>query len=389
VPADGDAGLRSIIGVLRRPRDEAQWTQVIATACQADPRFASAVARVLIDQAPLRAAASALYPVPDRLDCVAERQVYSAEGADLGRIDLLFENHDEGFALVAELKLHSEYGHEQLTRYAGALDTMASSRRGLVAITKSRPLAGEDAVAGHPGWLGSLRWSAIYDSLYQLESADPSLCAGWKATLATLRRQGDFGPMDFDAAAVLAWARRDEAEGLLRHLLNEISEPVLDSARAAVGGTTVDTGSVALILRGHTQAVVPWRNRMHLKYAIPADGEERLRVQFHARDGQPFFTVEARYEHLKEDPSRSKAVVSSTAQLKSSGLGFEVGTDWGHYWARLLPATEWLAGAETVDRLIHFADETITALAASGIFQALSDLSPTTPQSAGPIEDEQ
>jgi hypothetical protein len=131
--------------------------------------------------------------------------------------------------------------------------------------------------------------------------------------------------------------------------------------------------------------VQPWRNRWHLKYRIPVSaGEERLRVQFHASEGKPYFSVEARYEHPKETLEDIETV---SAALRS--LAFGVGNDgWGHFWAKVTPAFAVLDGASTVDRMIEHASATIDALVDSGLIEALAERTPSTSTPPAPPVDE-
>jgi hypothetical protein len=377
------------MAAMRRPRDEAQWTQVIAATADGDPVFAGQLAALLVSSAPNVAAVAALGEVPGELGCLAEHQLTAVDGRDLGRVDLVFRDADGQFCLFVEQKLHSSYGIDQLPRYVAALEAEPAERKALVAVTTTRPLAGEDAVGGVPGWLGSLRWRSLYDGLHQLVATEPGAKAGWRAVLTVLRQQGDFGPMDFDPAAISAWARRDEAEKLLRYFLGEIATPTLGIARAAVGNSADDESAAAMLMRGQskTQPIVPWRNRLHVAYSVPTlVGEPRLRVQFVAfDDGKPYFTVEARYEHPKESIADVPSVCVATDAVRKEGLA--TGSDLnGHYWAGVFPTDAWLAGPETVDLLLGLSERTIGTLAQAGIFSALAELTPQTP-SAEPATD--
>jgi hypothetical protein len=63
-----DAGLPTVLGALRRPGHEAQFTQVIAAVAGQDGVFASALANVLANAAPHRVAREALGPIPELTD---------------------------------------------------------------------------------------------------------------------------------------------------------------------------------------------------------------------------------------------------------------------------------------------------------------------------------
>ncbi len=318
-------GLRLILATLRKSRDEAQWTQIIAAVCRRDGAFASRFVQALLQASPRPPAVQQLGELPATLRCRAEVSLDSVDES-LGRVDLVFDDGSNGFLLLVELKLGSQYGDDQLERYLKALEALPGRQKGLTAITATAPLYGEVAVSEDPRWLGSRRWAQLYDELHALVHDDPLVQSAWQSSLELLSEQGDFGPMDFDPGVIDAWARRDEAENLIRYLLEEVSGPVerlLQERFEAIGGRKAHR------TRQDRSAVVwPWRNRMHLKYAVPAAvGEERLWVQFHAGGGAPFFSVEARYEHPKEAVDDD---ASASACLRARGFG--VGNDgWGYF----------------------------------------------------------
>ncbi len=373
------AGLRAIVRALRRPGDEARWTQVIAAVAGVDRRFAAEFAKVLIDAAPRTTVAATVGEVPRELSCRAEQVLVDARGKDLGRADLLFEDDRVEFCLMVELKLESGYGDRQLLRYTKALRNHGAARKALLAVTKVQPLVGEDDLADEPTWLGSVRWHRVFERLYALEPVDARTTAGWRAALDVLREQGDFGVMDLDADAIYGWAKYERAEQQLRYFLTELVHPIHEALCRALGAGELNDALARPLMRGQsaTQPIVPWRNRVHIKYAVPGtQPEERFRVQFHGRDGSPYFTVEARYEHPKERLEHPD-VLAATEKLRVQG--FEHGNDgWGWYWANLIGADQWLQGAETLDRLLLTASDSVDKLVSSGIFGALGKLEPTT-----------
>lgn len=208
-----------LLRVLRRAGDEVQWTQLIAAIAGEDDRFAAKLARVLVDAAKARGMSSDVPRVPDRLQCRREVSLQDSAGNDVGRIDLLFEDAARSFCLLVELKLASEYHHGQLPNYMDALDALPATEKGLVAVTPATPHTGEEGLAGRTGWLGSLRWHALFDPFYALEHRDLALGDAWRSTLQVMRNQQDFGPMDLTLGVIESWAKRDEAERILRYLL--------------------------------------------------------------------------------------------------------------------------------------------------------------------------
>ena len=116
--------------------------------------------------------------------------------------------------------------------------------------------------------------------------------------------------MDFDPTVIHAWAQRDEAEELIRYLLGEVAQPTINIMQSLLG----EELQVALVYRGQSSVIWPWKNQLHLKYRVPADvTEERLRVEFHAGGGNPYFSVEARYEHPRKTLSQLRAVSKATS----------------------------------------------------------------------------
>lgn len=380
---DSDPSFRAFLRAMRRPRGEAQWTQMIAALAKADPAFASRLASVLIEAAPRRDERGRLGAVPERLICTPEVVLSGVAGQDLGRVDLRFVDElEKQFEVLAELKLGASYGWQQLERYLAALDASSLPRQALVAVTTLAEHAGEETVEADTRWLGSIRWAQIFDTLRRLEHSDPLLGGAWRSALDLLREQGDFGPMDLDDTAIHAWARRDDAEAILRYFLNELAQPALAHLRNALDDQP-NEGAADLIRRGQSAVIWPWRNSMHLKYAIPAAaGEERLRLQFLAHGGKSYFTVEARYQHPKEDLRDVSVLTDANAKL---GDAFSLGNDgYGYYWARVVETEQWLRGDSTLDELLAIARDNIGQLVSSGIFTALARLTPASPTSGAP-----
>jgi hypothetical protein len=372
IEATSDA-LLQVLATLRRAGDEAQWTQLIAASAAHDDAFAATLAEALIDAAPRADRVAAIKPVPARLNCRAERVVHDASDVGQGRVDLIFTGHD--FALICELKLHSGYGDRQLERYLTALDALPERRKALIAATTLHPQHGEEAVAGRPEWLGSIRWADVYDRLAALTHADRGVANTWRAMLALMRRTGDFGPMDLHDDLILGWARRDDAEAALRGLLTNLTTPALEAIRSTAG-------SAELRWKGKTQHIFSMKNRMFLHYAVPASANEaRLRLQVIVFDGRPYFTVEARYEHPAEHVANDATLAEATAALQNQGFRHgRDGTGW--FWVRIAKPQDWLAGPETAQRMLAIVEETLPVLQASGIFTALATRRPTTTETS-------
>lgn len=229
-----------------------------------------------------------------------------------------------------EIKLGSGYGVDQLERYRRALDASPAACTALLAVTTRSAQMGEEALAGDPRWLGSVRWADVFDALRAL--AHPSrlsvLLGGRRSTSA---RTGDFGPMDLDPTAVGGWARRDEAEGILRYLLGELAQPTPTMVRERLGSGPDDEVAAASVWRGQSTVVYPWRNQMRVKYRMAAEvKEERFRLQFLASDGKPYFTVEARYNHPRS--ASTTTPISKTPVASSRKWASPYDNDgYGHY----------------------------------------------------------
>jgi hypothetical protein len=376
--------LAPLLRALRRPRDEAQLTQVIAAVAATDPAFAGRLAKVLVGAAPRSCAVA---HVPDQLTCRPERRLADETGSGVGRVDLVFTDPHGPFTLLAELKLHSGYGRRQLERYLSSLTTVPGDQQWLVAVTKSTPHVGEDSVAMDPRWLGSVRWDTIFNDLMRLSLAgQPALERGWRAMLALIRDQGDFGPMDFDPALVTAWAQRDRAEQLMAHTLLELAQPTLAALRTAIGADADDAGAAAILRKGPSQPVFTRKNRMLVKFAVPRDGPELFRIQFLGWDDARF-TAEARYQHPGEQLSGRLA----DASRQAASLGLEVGRDHsGYHWKRRSVSVKSLApGMAAYDELHREIEETVERCRGSGLLEALAGQTPTTPEAPEPAVEEE
>jgi hypothetical protein len=389
--AESESPTKRVLRALRRPRDEAQLTQLIAAFAGTDPRFAAELARILIARAPQREAVEALGSIPDHLDCGAESHLFDVVGAGQGFVDLRFADEPEDFTLLVELKLHSEYGAQQLERYLAGLRALPAGHSALLAVTRNLPRYGEDEVRRDPRWLGSVRWAHVFDALRALEHRDPVLRPLWGELLNLIREQGDFGLMDFDPKAVEAWARWREGREILIRLLEEIYEPALETIRAElarVRGVELSDDLATPILHKGKRLVWPWGESLNLQFAIPAGNGERLRVQFVGGHGEPFFTAEARHEDDHILSAGQPALLETTRKLKA--LGFATGHSWGSYWARPHGPQEWLyEGSRISEAILELVKRDVRDLAESGIFEALPAAAPGAPNAPPeePVED--
>lgn len=363
----------TFLSALRRTRDEAQFTQVIAAAAMSDEGFASHLVRCLLANAPRRHAVSRLGDVPAKLVCQPEHGLRDAEGGRVGRVDLRFTNDDEGFTLLIEIKLHSEYGESQLERYRSALEPLRG-RSALLAVTTRLPGYGEEALESDEQWLGSVRWSRVFSDLRRLDHADGDVAGAWKTLLDLMRAQGDFGVMDVDEGAIKGWASWMKGREQLKALLEQIHEPTLAllSGQIREGPQSLREVAVEPILHNGKRLVWPWSQSIHIEYAMPPCFGERFRIQFVGGREDLVFDVAARFpdDHVLTD--FPEALAAPTEYLERHG--FEYGSFWGSYWARLHSTDAWLdEGAEGLMRLVA---EDVKVLVASGIFVALQSINP-------------
>lgn len=375
------AGVTAVLKALRRDRDEAQVTRVVAAVASQDPRFAADLARALISEAPGTDNVARLGDVPGALTCNAETRVRDAAGTAQGVVDLVFETQDApGFKLLVELKLHSGYGRAQVQRYLQALGGSNGERTGLVAVTRNVPAYGEPE-RRHPDWLGSVRWARVLPALRNLSHSDAQVQRVWVAILDVIDARGDFGVTEIDSAAVDAWAHYKKGRGQLEGLLNELAQGALQAiqeelaakATAPVGDPLHDTFA-QFVRRGASGYLVwPYVESVHLRVAIPAaGGRERLRIQFLGGYGQPYFTVEARHEDARRLPEQVRANLRRIGgELESAGFK----SDHKTYWARLHERDEWLGDGQTVqETLVGLVREDVRHLAQSGIFDGSQGL---------------
>lgn len=383
------SGLAPLLYALRRREDESQLTRVLAAFAGSDPRFAAELARVLVEGAPRSEAREHLGKIPEELVCQAEQHLRDRLGKDKGYIDLKFDDRSSEFTLLVELKLGSEYGVEQLERYADAIEALPAGRSALIAVTRTMPQIGEEVVETNIAWLGSVRWSAVFAKLRALSHSDPELAAAWPQFLDLVKEQGDFGPVDIDPSALEAWARLEEGEQLVRWLLLDIARPALAIIRDEVGNAPDDESAAELQMYGTTTPIWTWKGRWHLRYAVPATigKEHRLRLQIYARQGRPTFTVEARYDHPTEVLTNlDQAPEIERASRALDPEVFEVGKDReGYYWAAVTQPTEWLHSGSQIERMLDLVRQHTRTLVASGIWSAL----PTASASAEEVCPEQ
>lgn len=344
-----------------------------------DPVFAFQLARLLLSTVPETAQKMALGDVPIGVQCRAEETLYAVAGKSYGRVDLRFEDPNGEFTLLAELKLHAAYGHDQAKRYIDALNDMPiGGRRGLIAVTRNVPGAGEPERTT-PRWLGSIRWTAILDGLKELPVEDEDLRRQWRLLLDLVEEQGDFGMKQPDRTDLVGWARYLKTRGLLESLIDDLAGPALDHLRAALAARPAWAGAseehtADLLTRGKEHKVHhPTQTTVHARFLIPAgQPTERLRIQFLGGYDAPLFTVEARRTGsaalLAGKAGGHKPFLAAANQLLTDGEK-EFVSDRRVYWSRVHGPEDWLDRPEgTVgEALLEIIKTDITALVNSGI----------------------
>lgn len=377
---------KAIMRVLRRPRDEAQLTQLLAAVAGDDEEVASKLAQALVSAAPEENAAqvAALGAVPSRLGCSAEETLRALAGGRHGRVDLRFDDDAGDFTLLAELKLHSAYGSDQVERYRRALRELPADRTAaLIAVTRNVSGIGEPGPATEQ-WLGSVRWTKIYDQLLELPIKDDLLRSQWRMLLEIISEQGDFGVEELNRTNVEGWAAYVRTREALGRLIDDLAPKALEhlqellSARDAWAGASAEKVA-RLVTRGHEKKVPHLtQTTVQARFAIPGGGDqERLRIQFLGGFEQPYFTVEARRYGapalLAGCDAEAQKFATAVKALTSPQQGFV--TDKRTYVAHLHEPELWLydLGEKTTgEALLGIIEADLTTLVKSGILDPAS-----------------
>jgi hypothetical protein len=205
---------------LRRPGGEAQLTKVLAAVCCEDAGFARALLGLVLHR--LRGPS---LPATASLEVIAEESVRGS------RFDLRFRG--AGWDVIVELKIHADYGREQLDRYRGSLTYVEHAY--VAAITRDVPW-GEPPPDSANGWLGASRWRDLLPGLRALPVADPELRMQWQLFLDILEEEGSMGFTRPDPDLFNDFARARLANRHMEELLLVLERPLLDALRDAVGG---------------------------------------------------------------------------------------------------------------------------------------------------------
>jgi len=371
-----------VLDGLRKRGDDAQLTQVIASVAQSDPKFAGALAALLVSAASKRGSRrnvqrNRMEPVPPELTVAREHSLHDFElDKPLGRVDLSFVG--DNFVLFVENKLHSGYGDRQLERYLAALRTLPNKpRAGLLAVTSDVPGYGEPNPAKEPHWLGSVRWAHVIGDLRAIEIANATVRRQWHQLIDLLDEEGDFGMTAVDTDLIRAWGRFWEGRTHVAQLLAQIQGATSKHAHTCVMQRYTGRGGPYALFaeyrRGAQGTIQEIRQTgtVWIGFQIPAsDPEPRLRVQFVNTFGVPHFTIEAwPWEHERLRASGDSRFVGSGEMLQRADFATDP-RNWGRYWSRVHGPDEYLEADDVPATLMALVEADVRTLVDSGIFDA-------------------
>lgn len=358
--------VRAVLRALRTARDEYELTQAIAAFAQADSAFAAQLARALIACMP-DPAEELLAATPPEVSCTPERRLFS-EGEDKGPVDMLLEGDD--WALLVEHKIYSPYDPTQLHRYMEGGAALGVPHWGLIAVTRGEPYHSLEPVRGTPHWLGSVRWASLVEFLRQIAPEGAQLETLWQAFLDVEIDNGDFGVINLDPEVVRGWAAWKKGRSQLAALLQDLIDPTLECLTEQL-----PTERSAEQWR-HTRSEGLWllENSIHARFRVPADGQERLRVQFLSAGDELYFTVEARHENVNGMATEDRDAYRERAR----GLGspFQVEHRNYAYVTHVHDSSLWLRsdGQESASILRGLIKQDVEKLAGAGLLDQRFDL---------------
>ncbi len=267
----------ALIRGLRRPQDEVQLTQALASVFQTDTTFASRFCGLLLHTLGRRAD-----DLPAQMTCRTEELV------DEGRVDLRFSAPT--WDVIVEVKIHAGYGRDQIGRYLRAL--RPEPNRYLIAITRDVPW-GEPPSNESEGWLGAIRWRRLLPGLRAIAPADVSLREQWPLFLDVLEQEGSMGFTRPDPELFDTWARLRVATNHIEEFLKVLQVPLLNALREAAGGG-VAAADFYRARGGRGRPVISrarW-GKTDLPFLVPADGPARVRAGLLGWNPPALFFVE-------------------------------------------------------------------------------------------------
>jgi hypothetical protein len=264
----------ALIAGLRRPGDEAQLTQVLASVFQAEPEVASAFLGVVLGPT------SPSGDVPSQLTCSAEEVV------EEGRTDLRFRA--ESWDVIVELKIYASYGRQQLGRYLAALTDVEHAY--VAAITRAVPTYGEPPKGADPRWLGSAQWRQLLPGLRAIRPANGGLRSQWPLLLDVLEVEGSMGFTRADPELFKAFATMRTTLQHTDQFVAGLQMPLWEALIDALGGDVL----AASLYKGRGGRPVISRSRngvTDIPFRIPPDGPPRVRAGLFARNPPTRFYV--------------------------------------------------------------------------------------------------
>lgn len=367
----------ALIRALRRSGDEAQFTQAIAALASTDSGFARGFVEACLDLAergPAGGAVTALRAegLPEKFECRAEHSLYDRDQAR-GRVDLRFDGGD--LTLLVENKLHSGYGNEQLSQYLQALNALprGDTRSGLIAITRDVPTQGEEAVTGHPRWLGSIRWAHLLTRLRRLSIEDKQLRNEWHELLTVMEEDGDLGTTRANIELTHAWVDYLRGRDHLVHLLGQIWSPVLDFTQREVKlrhrvALTREQVAQPLTKTKRQHVVKSTQAYVYFEFTVPASkkNESTLHVGFErGPNGDLLFTVWVYpLDGLQRLDDGDRQLRRAVKDLEQSGF-----KQFNGWWARYFSQDEFLEHEDVPARLVELAQEAIGEICESRVLR--------------------
>lgn len=371
-PRPLSAGTPPVLAGLRRPGDEAQFTQVIGALGARDATFAAGYARSLLHAAAARKqfarSVSAFGDVPSDLECRPEFSL-SAEAERHGRVDVRLSA--PRFSLLVEHKLYSAFSHDQLQRYGRYVRAAPpGERHGLIAVTRAVPT---DEALNAPeglGWLGVVRWMDLLDDLRQLDHHDSAARAQWRALLDIMLKQGDLGVAKADKKLVDAWGYQAVARDHLADILGQVREAADEVVHKALDGRLRRHGGSATVgafTHGKTKLTVKrTAGDVWIAWEIPPGSGPTLGLGF-----LPDYVTRETVLYTNVRPLNVAARRLTDAALRRAvdDLGSRGFSSEKDLLRRKYPPSEWADAADVGVRVIELFAGDVSAIAETGILR--------------------
>jgi len=224
-----------VIRALRFAGEEVQFGLVLAAICL-EPAVASAFSDAVIErghggnpQARRRAKrrlGDATCLGEQQLEARVTRRLSRSRAQALGRVDLRF-TADGDWRFAVELKQNSDFGTQQLERYA-KWGPVAAIVRDASKVTVTRD---------DPNWVGAVSWGELLEDLHDLP-IDPGWSDDWRALLGIMESDGEFDAGIPSSREVQAQSTLLESVSLplVKHLADELRQIYKSDADVAISG---------------------------------------------------------------------------------------------------------------------------------------------------------